>query len=385
MNTANFWEMKQLVLNGPDVYPGACLVEYGNGNTLRLKGKDYESRLAIAKQLLTPNLDLDSNLDIKIVHRHLKNGDVLLFNRQPTLHRPSVMAHKARVLPNEKTLRMHYSNCKAYNADFDGDEMNAHLPQNEIARSEALNLMLSSEHYLVPKDGTPLGGLIHDHVVSGVALTMRDRFFDKADYQSLVYNSFNTLRSEIKLLPPAILKPKVLWTGKQVVSTLLINLLPAQKGALNLEGKAKISEKSWFAANKPRIPNWNVKLRMPFDSTYMNESYVLIREGNLLVGVLDKAHYGSSSFSLVHCCYELYGGAIAGQLLSCLGRLFTTFLQLRGFTLGVEDIILRPELRKPMAKVIKKSKKCGYEILAQVLNAPNLVIIDSRLIQILAK
>ena len=216
VNAANFWEMKQLVLNGPDIYPGACLVEYGNGTTVRLKGKDYESRLAIAKQLLTPESSIDSNLDIKVVHRHLKNGDVLLFNRQPTLHRPSVQAHKARVLPNEKTLRMHYSNCKAYNADFDGDEMNAHLPQNEIARSEALNLMLSSEHYLVPKDGTPLGGLIHDHVVSGTALTMRGRFFDKMDYQSLVYNSFNKPIADIKLLPPAISKPVELWTGKQV-------------------------------------------------------------------------------------------------------------------------------------------------------------------------
>ena len=235
--------MKQLVLNGPDVYPGACLVEYGNGNTIRLKGKDYESRLAIAKQLLTPESLIENNLDIKIVHRHLKNGDVLLFNRQPTLHRPSIMAHKARVLQNEKTLRMHYSNCKAYNADFDGDEMNAHLPQNEVARAEALNLLLSPQHYLVPKDGTPLGGLIHDHVVSGVALTMRGRFFDKADYQTLVYNSFSSLNREIKLLPPTILKPRVLWTGKQVISTLLLNLLPEEKGALNLEGKSKIAEK----------------------------------------------------------------------------------------------------------------------------------------------
>jgi DNA-directed RNA polymerase I subunit RPA1 len=157
-----------------------------------------------------------------------------------------VQAHKARVLPGEKTLRMHYSNCKAYNADFDGDEMNAHLPQSEVARAEALLLMLSDEHYLVPKDGTPLGGLIHDHVVSGVALTMRGRFFDRADYQHLVYNSFNQVRNRIKLLPPAILRPRAMWTGKQVLSTLLINLLPEKKGALNLESKAKISDKVRF-------------------------------------------------------------------------------------------------------------------------------------------
>ena len=47
---------------------------------------------------------------------------------------------QARVLPREKTLRLHYANCKAYNADFDGDEMNAHFPQNEIARAEAYNI-----------------------------------------------------------------------------------------------------------------------------------------------------------------------------------------------------------------------------------------------------
>jgi DNA-directed RNA polymerase I subunit RPA1 len=103
----------------------------------------------------------------------------------------------------------------------------------------------------------------------------------------------------------------------------------------------------------------------------MSESYVLIRNSQLLIGVLDKAHYGSSSFSLVHCCYELYGGAIAGQLLTCFGRLFTTFLQLRGFTLGVEDILLKSNLQKPMAKIMKKSRKSGYEILAQVFSSNN--------------
>ena len=155
------------------------------------------------------------------------------------------MAHKARVLPKEKTLRMHYSNCKAYNADFDGDEMNCHLPQNELARAEALNIMLSSEHYLVPKDGTPLGGLIHDHVVGGTALTCRDRFFDRADYQELVYQALHhSLVPNVKLLPPAIIKPKALWTGKQVVSTLFLNLFPIEeKGGVNLEGKAKVPTK----------------------------------------------------------------------------------------------------------------------------------------------
>lgn len=88
VNAFNYFEMRQAVLNGPDVHPGATLVEYGNGSIVRLRASDPQAREAIAKQLLTPESSVEPNLDIKIVHRHLRDGDVLLFNRQPTLHRP---------------------------------------------------------------------------------------------------------------------------------------------------------------------------------------------------------------------------------------------------------------------------------------------------------
>ena len=113
----------------------------------------------------------------------------MLLNRQPTLHKPSIMTHKARVLKGEKVMRLHYSNCKSYNADFDGDKMNAHFPQSELARSEAYYIVSSTKQYLVPKDGTPLQGLIQDHVISGVKMTMRGRFFERGEYQQLVYGA----------------------------------------------------------------------------------------------------------------------------------------------------------------------------------------------------
>lgn len=76
-----------------------------------------------------------------------------------------------------------------------------------------------------------------------------------------------------------------------------------------------------------------------------SSSQVVIREGELLVGVLDKAHYGSSAYGLVHCCYELYGGETSGKLLSCLARLFTAYLQLyRGFTLGKWNAHSKPSV-----------------------------------------
>ena len=92
---------------------------------------------------------------------------MLLVNRQPTLHKPGIMAHTAKVLPGQRTIRMHYANCKTYNADFDGDEMNLHFPQDHLARAEAYEIVRADQQYTVPTDGKPLRGLIQDHVVRG--------------------------------------------------------------------------------------------------------------------------------------------------------------------------------------------------------------------------
>lgn len=117
------------------------MVEFQNGDVIRLDPKNPVQRESLAKRLLTPS-DMKNQYygEQKKVHRHLCNGDILLLNRQPSLHKPSIMGHKARILKGEKTLRLHYANCNAYNADFDGDEMNAHFPQGELARSEAYGL-----------------------------------------------------------------------------------------------------------------------------------------------------------------------------------------------------------------------------------------------------
>ncbi|XP_053397077.1 DNA-directed RNA polymerase I subunit RPA1-like [Mercenaria mercenaria] len=348
----NVHELRQAVINGPDIHPGATHVVDENGHKTRLDSRYPGKREAIAKQLLTPTMVTEKNPNgVKKVFRHLKNGDVLLINRQPTLHRPSIQAHKARVLKGEKTLRLHYANCKAYNADFDGDEMNAHFPQNEIARSEAYILAITDWQYLVPKDGTPLAGLIQDHMVSGVSLTVRGRFFTKADYCRLVYGALVDKSGPIKMLPPSIIKPVRLWSGKQVLSTVVLNVIPHGQPALSLDGKAKVPEKSWVKVQKGSFGD---------ALKYMTESEdVIIRQGELLCGVLDKGHYGPSNFGLIHCCYELYGGAIAGLMLTCFGRLFMNFLQWRGFTLGVEDILVTKQGDKRRKKLIKKSPTCG--------------------------
>ena len=123
----NVIELRRAVINGPLKYPGATHVEMEDGKRVILRADNKSQRESIAKQLLVEDHKrIGYN---KKVCRHVKDGDILLLNRQPTLHRVSIMAHRARVLSNEKTLRLHYSVCKSYNADFDGDEMNAHLLQ----------------------------------------------------------------------------------------------------------------------------------------------------------------------------------------------------------------------------------------------------------------
>ncbi|KAK2849533.1 hypothetical protein Q5P01_009367 [Channa striata] len=358
----NVKELRQAVLNGPNVHPGASMVINEDGRRTILSATNYTQREAVAKQLLTP-CPGPHKMPMKIVNRHIKNGDVLLLNRQPTLHRPSIQAHCARILPGEKVLRLHYANCKAYNADFDGDEMNAHFPQSELGRAEAYTLVSTDQQYLVPKDGKPLAGLIQDHMVSGTRMTIRDCFFTRDQYTELVYRGLTDKPGRVKLLPPAILKPQPLWTGKQVVSTLLLNVIPQKAVPLNLVGKSKIPSKAWIQVPPRAAPGYRP------DS--MCDSQVVIRQGELLVGVLDKAHYGSSAYGLVHCCYELYGGGTSGKLLSCLARLFTAYLQLyRGFTLGVEDILVKSGANKRRKKIIEESLKIGTRALQAAFNLP---------------
>lgn len=369
----NVTELRKFVMNGPDVHPGATLIENEDGTVSRISQSNPTQRESIAKTLLTPEESGSTTNKVKIVHRHLLNGDILLLNRQPTLHRPSIMAHKARILKGDNTLRLHYANCKAYNADFDGDEMNAHFPQSELARSEAYNLVSVCKQYLVPKDGTPLSGLIQDHVISGVKLTIRGSFFNREDYMNLVFRALSFVKGDIKTLPPSILKPVALWSGKQIISTIIINSIPQGKTPLNLTSSAKISFKAWEKG--PTRP-W-VAGGTPFaDPKVMTEAEVVIREGQLLCGVLDKTHYGATPYSLVHCMYELYGGEVSSQLLSSFAKLFTAYLQLEGFTLGVEDILVVKKADKERSKYIKAVRQVGKEVAAKALDVPEDTPID---------
>ncbi|KFD69395.1 hypothetical protein M514_12927, partial [Trichuris suis] len=356
--TGNVDEMSTAVRNGPDELLGANFVCNEDGSKQFLGAKNKAERMGVAKRLLQKSNGQGYKC-AKLVCRHVRPGDIVMLNRQPTLHKPSIMAHKVRVLKNQRTFRLNYATCKTYNADFDGDEMNVHFPQNHIARAEGKEIATVSRQYLVPKDGKPICGLIQDHVVSGFLLTIRDRFLSKEDYNYLLLSAFGYNVGVIKLLPPAIMKPRCLWTGKQIISSLLLSIIPSGHHPFNLTARAKTSVNNWSKAGE-KPPEFD-----------LSESCVVVRQGQLLCGVLDKGQFGAAPYGMVHCVYELYGPEVACRLLSCFSRLFTTYLQLHGFTLGVQDIILTKKANSKRKKVIGRLNSCGESAVRETLNLPD--------------
>ncbi|KAL7238531.1 hypothetical protein ACSBR2_004591 [Camellia fascicularis] len=351
----NVVNLRDAIVNGSEIYPGAT--HYVDKlSTVKLPASK-KMRLSISRKLPSSRgvvtqygKSCDYEFEGKIVYRHLRDGDVVLVNRQPTLHKPSIMAHVVRVLKGEKTLRMHYANCSTYNADFDGDEINVHLPQDEISRAEAYNIVNANHQYIVPTRGDTVRGLIQDHIVSAVILTMKDTFLTHDQFNQLLYGSgvfaagcgssfakpcqkISTVDSEALMQPvlPAIWKPKPLWTGKQVI-TALLNHLTRDYTPFTVEKDGKIPSSYFGSQANQKHPSKGRK------NEENGEHMLLIWKNELVHGVIDKAQFGK--YGLVHTVQELYGSNTAGILLSALSRLFTVFLQIHGFTCGVDDLMI---------------------------------------------
>lgn len=197
-----------------------------------------------------------------------------------------------------------------------------------MARAEAYFICNNDNQYIVPTSGTPLRGLIQDHVAGAVKLTCKNTFLTRSEFQQLVYVAVSGLPGT-ELVPPsedmhvpcpAVLKPRPLWTGKQVISSVLQHMCKPPLPPLHLDGKSRTPATAMGAEH--------------------NEHVVIFRFGELLSGVMDKAAVGNSNLGIVHAVYELYGAELAGKLLTAFGRLFTYVLQDGGHSCGIEDLTL---------------------------------------------
>ncbi|NPA84567.1 MAG: DNA-directed RNA polymerase subunit A' [Crenarchaeota archaeon] len=312
----NIEEMRQLILNGPDKWPGANYVITREGRRIDLR---YAKDRKIIAESLQPGWT---------VERHLQDGDVALFNRQPSLHRMSIMSHLVKVLPG-KTFRLNPLVCPPYNADFDGDEMNLHVPQSEEARAEALELMLVEKHILSPRYGGPIIGGLQDYISGAYLLTTVATLLTREDVQELL----GVTGYEGEVPEPAILSPKVAWTGKQLISV----FLPKD---FNYSGKANIA-------------TGDLKCE---DEYCFYDSFVVVRNGELVEGVLDKKSIGHEQpKSLMHWIVYEYGPQKGREIYDKVFKMFLRFIEKRGFTTRYDDVRLPPEAKKEIEEILKEA------------------------------
>ena len=307
VNEWNIDEMRTYIENGPDVHPGANYVI--NGDTKRRVTE--ETKEFILEQL-EPGF---------IIERHLKDGDMVLFNRQPSLHRMSMMAHEVRVLPY-KTFRLNLCVCPPYNADFDGDEMNMHVFQTDESRAEAKSLMRVQEHILSPRFGGPIIGTIHDHISGAYHLTRDGVEFTEEQALQIIRKSHLKIpefKSNQWILKydsdfseeSFIYKDKgAKWTGKELFSLLLPN-------DLNLSYSAEIS----------KCPI----VYPPEDAT------VVIKNGILEQGVIDESAYGSFSGKILDKIVKEYGPGRAKEFLDRSTDLAICGIMKTGITTSLND------------------------------------------------
>ena len=291
VNELNIERIKKLIENG-DKYPGTNYL-------IRPDGK---------RKKITPELKNEIIAEIEPgykVERHLQDGDVVLFNRHPSLHRGSLMSHFVKVLPG-RTFRLHPAAAAPYNADFDGDEMNIHSPQTEEARAEAKIILDVKKNLISPKNNTNLIGCIGDAITGNYLLGAGNFSSDYAN--QLLYQS--QIQSKI---------------SKKNVSGLEI-----------------------FSHILPKID-------------FKNDS-IKIKDGEIISGKIDKTIFGSEDGELIKEIDKISEQRETFESIKKAFNLGVNYLSNRGITISLDDLDLSEDVVAVSEDIIKKAEKKVEEI-----------------------
>jgi DNA-directed RNA polymerase subunit A' len=299
----NLDQARQYVSNGPDAHPGANYVKRPDGRRLKVTDKNCEE--------LADKVEAGWE-----VNRHLVDGDIVVFNRQPSLHRMSIMAHEVVVMPY-KTFRLNTTVCPPYNADFDGDEMNMHALQNEEARAEARVLMRVQEQMLSPRFGENIIGAIQDHISGMYLLTHDNPQFNETQALDLLR------QTSIDELPEPDGEDEETgdpyWTGRTIFSQLLPDDL---------------------------------------DLDFVSEADddVLIEDGELIRGTIDSAAVGDFGSEVVDTLTKVYSKTRARVFVNEVAALAMRTIMHFGFSIGIDDESLPPEADAQIDEAIQNSR-----------------------------
>lgn len=307
VNDRNRDFLTMLIQNGPEKYPGAKILERANGENISLR---YVDRLSIRLE----------NGDT--VHRHMMDGDAVLFNRQPSLHRQSMMCHIAKIMRVGDTFRMNVGDTKPYNADFDGDEMNMHMPQNVCAETE-LRLLAAIPYQIVsPTGNVPLIGIYQDSLLGSYRLTRPNINMTPLQAMGLL------------MMYPRVDVDAIRSKGKMLSSfDVLSQIMPP----ITLTGKTKLFE----------------------DDTddYKTSNNVLeIRNGHYIRGQLEKSALGSSTKGILHRVYNDIGNMACADFNDNLQNIVTEYMKTSSYSVGISDLIANLVTQNEITQVITKQK-----------------------------
>tara|TARA_B110000259_G_scaffold183182_1_gene228058 strand:+ start:761 stop:5230 length:4470 start_codon:yes stop_codon:yes gene_type:complete len=322
VNKYNRVKLMKLIENGPDNYPGAKYIRKANQDyrTIRLKNLDIET------------ITIDDN---DIVDRHMLNGDFVLFNRQPSLHKMSMMSHKVRVMEYD-TFRLNPAVTPSYNADYDGDEMNLHLPQSVQTENELKMLSNVTSQIISPRESKPIISVVQDVTLGLYRITKETSMLSEKQV-------FNLMMTNTKFigdvpLPIYINKNIRKWNGKQILS----EILPPNLNIINQNDQYDEDNKN----NKQNL--------------------IVIENGKIKQGIFDKKIYQDRTNGIVHAVFNDNGPEEARHLFDNTQKLICDWLVYSGFSVGISDLVISKHIDTEMKDVINNMKKKVYEIIRKV-------------------
>ena len=321
VNEYNREKLMKMVINGPDKYPGAKFIRKGQW-TKALKNMPNRESIVL------------ENGDV--VDRHLTDGDVVLFNRQPSLHKYSMLCHRIKVMPYN-TFRLNVCVCSGYNADFDGDEMNMHVPQSITTANELMELAAVANQIISVRECKPIIGVVQDVALGIYRLT-------KSNVQLSQKQFFNLLCNNVKFtgdIPdPAIVKGNVQkWTGRQSMSTIIPKIISVKSPNKSYEGK---------------------------DTSEDQENFVVIENGELHQGIVDKLIYQNRTKGLVHSIFNECGPQETRIFFDNTQKLICDWLVQSGFSVGISDLIVDGETTNNLKQMIHDMKVKVYDMIRDI-------------------
>lgn len=313
VNSRNRAFLTKLVINGPDVWPGAKILVRQNGQHVTLR---YLDRKSIVLE------------DGDVVHRHMMDGDPILFNRQPTLHRMSMMCHIAKIMKQGDTFRMNVADTKPYNADFDGDEMNLHMPQDPESESELKNLAAVPYQIISPANNAPIIGIYQDSMLGSDRFTRENLSFSHKDAMNLLM-MFKRVKVEM-------LKDKERITNFDILSQIMPPI------TLKVNNKQYDYGKDDHGKDKENHETSN--------------RVVEIIGGKYIRGQIDKGILGAGTKGIIHRVCNDFGNMASSQFIDDLQNVITDYMKQSSFSVGISDLITNHATNEKIVSIIAEKK-----------------------------